>query len=260
MLYNLHTHTKRCNHASGEDREYVEAAIKSGIKTLGFADHCPQFFPVTDYYSRFRMRPELCEDYVNSVRRLQKEYADDINILLGFETEYYPICFDRLIEFIKPFEFDYMIMGQHFVGNEYDERTYYTPRGERGESFLESYVNQVIEGLGTGKFTYIAHPDTVNYSGDLTFYRKQIKRLCDYCKKQDIPLEYNILGHTNNKCYPNPEFWRIAAETGNKTVLGFDAHSPEALKTLGAYNECLTELKELGIAPADFDEIKLLKP
>ena len=36
MRYNLHTHTKRCNHAQGEDREYVEAAIKAGIKTLGF--------------------------------------------------------------------------------------------------------------------------------------------------------------------------------------------------------------------------------
>ena len=58
MRYNLHTHTKRCNHAQGEDREYVEAAIKAGIKTLGFSDHCPQFFPGTDYYSNFRMRPE----------------------------------------------------------------------------------------------------------------------------------------------------------------------------------------------------------
>ena len=54
MRYNLHTHTYRCNHASGTDREYVEAAIKAGMKTLGFADHCPQFFP-NDYYSTFRM-------------------------------------------------------------------------------------------------------------------------------------------------------------------------------------------------------------
>ena len=41
MLANYHTHTKRCNHALGEDREYVEAAIKAGLKVLGFSDHCP---------------------------------------------------------------------------------------------------------------------------------------------------------------------------------------------------------------------------
>lgn len=41
MKANYHTHTFRCKHADGEDKEYVEAAIKAGIKTLGFSDHCP---------------------------------------------------------------------------------------------------------------------------------------------------------------------------------------------------------------------------
>ncbi len=43
MLYNLHTHTFRCNHATGEDKAYVEYAIQSSVKVLGFSDHCPQF-------------------------------------------------------------------------------------------------------------------------------------------------------------------------------------------------------------------------
>ena len=30
MIANFHTHTSRCNHASGTDREYVEAAIEAG--------------------------------------------------------------------------------------------------------------------------------------------------------------------------------------------------------------------------------------
>ena len=49
MLYNYHTHTKRCNHAIGEDREYVENAIQGGLETLGFADHAPYVFPYPDY-------------------------------------------------------------------------------------------------------------------------------------------------------------------------------------------------------------------
>ena len=35
---NYHTHTKRCNHAVGEDEEYVLSAIENGYKVLGFAD------------------------------------------------------------------------------------------------------------------------------------------------------------------------------------------------------------------------------
>ena len=38
MIANFHTHTARCNHATGTDREYVEAAIRAGVKSLGFSD------------------------------------------------------------------------------------------------------------------------------------------------------------------------------------------------------------------------------
>ena len=41
MFANYHTHTARCRHASGEDREYVLAAVQSGVKILGFSDHAP---------------------------------------------------------------------------------------------------------------------------------------------------------------------------------------------------------------------------
>ena len=59
-LHNYHTHTKRCNHAEGCEREYVEQAIANGMKTLGFSDHAPYLF--TDgYYSAFRMRVEELE-------------------------------------------------------------------------------------------------------------------------------------------------------------------------------------------------------
>ena len=90
LPYNYHTHTARCNHADGSDREYVEAAIQSGVKVLGFSDHAPYLFPNTDYYSNFRMKTNELFDYAESVRALQKEYEKDIRILLGFELEYYP--------------------------------------------------------------------------------------------------------------------------------------------------------------------------
>ena len=78
MIYNYHCHTKRCNHATGEDREYVEAAIQAGIKVLGFSDHAPYDFPFGAYPSNHRMALNQITEYAESVRALQKEYAKDI--------------------------------------------------------------------------------------------------------------------------------------------------------------------------------------
>lgn len=255
--FNLHTHTWRCHHAVGEDREYVEAAIRAGMKTLGFADHCPQFFPVDDYYSHFRMRPEQAVEYAESIRALKKEYAADIRILLGFETEYYPETFDALIDFVRPLELDYMIMGQHFVGNEYDEGSYYVASHGKKEDYLEQYVSQVKEGLKTGAFTYLAHPDTVWYCGDPDFYKQQMSELCLFAREQDIPLEYNMLGYINERCYPNPVFWDIVAATGNKAVIGYDAHTPDLLTADDVVKACEQQLADRGITPVSFEDITL---
>lgn len=256
MKYNLHTHTKRCNHALGEDREYVESAIKAGIKVLGFSDHCPQFFPEEGYYSRFRMRPELAPDYAESVKALQREYKNDIRILLGFETEYYPACFDRFREFIKPLEPDYLLMGQHFIGNEYDAG--YAGSAEKNEEYLDRYVAQVKEGLETGAFSCIAHPDIVWYKGSLEHYDLKMRELCRFAAERDIPLEFNMLGFLNRKCYPSPRFWKTAAEAGCKAVIGYDAHTPEMLLEDGLYEECRAVLDSLGISVTPFEEIKLI--
>ena len=40
-LVNYHTHTWRCQHASGTEEDYVRAAVAAGFKVLGFADHTP---------------------------------------------------------------------------------------------------------------------------------------------------------------------------------------------------------------------------
>ena len=45
MIANYHTHTWRCRHADGTEREYVETAIEAGLKILGFSDHTPQVYP-----------------------------------------------------------------------------------------------------------------------------------------------------------------------------------------------------------------------
>ena len=96
MLANYHTHTFRCKHAKGKDEEYVLRAIEGGLKVLGFSDHAPINF-VEGYDGWWRVQPEDAEEYINSLRKLREKYKDKIKIHIGFEMEYFPEYFDKIL-------------------------------------------------------------------------------------------------------------------------------------------------------------------
>ena len=227
MLYNYHTHTSRCKHAVGTDREYVENAIAAGIKTLGISDHAPYLFKNSDYYSSFRMDTDKLHEYAESVRSLAKEYADDIRILLGFELEYYPALHKDEMAFLSAVKPDYCIMGQHFLGNEIGEA--YSSGSLTKPEQLTRYVSQVLEGLATGDFLYLAHPDLAGYRFPQEHIQTEYRRLCEGAKALHIPLEINLLGLLTGRHYPNEILFKIAAEVGNDVVIGVDAHDPQYL-------------------------------
>lgn len=255
MTENYHTHTARCRHAGGTEREYIETAIERGVKVLGFSDHAPQLFP-GDYYSSFRMYPEEIEDYIRTLSALREEYHRDIDIKIGFEAEYYPALFEKLLKFIAPYEVDYMILGQHYINNEYDIKIDSYDATEN-ESHLETYVNQCLEGLSTGKFTYLAHPDIFRFEGDDEVYKHHYRRLCEGAKKLGIPLEINFLGLGSGRTYPSEKFFKIAAEVGNDVIFGADAHRPENLCKPETLETAKKFAAVLGITP--IDTVKLRK-
>lgn len=224
MLENFHTHTVRCRHAVGTEEEYVLQAIARGLTTLGFSDHTPFLFP-GDYYTHMRMYPNQLEDYVRTVLSLKEIYAPQIDIRLGLEVEYYPDRMDDLLTMLAPYDIEYMILGQHWVGNEQNEP--YAGRPTEDASLLERYINQVIAGLDTGLFSYLAHPDLMPFTGSEDTYRHLMTKLCQAAKVRNIPLEINLLGLRSQRFYPNDVFWEIAGETGCSVVIGSDAHAPQ---------------------------------
>ncbi len=229
MIANYHTHTVRCNHAVGTEREYIETAIARGIQVLGFSDHSPYVFPSAwNYYSGHRMNlTDETESYFQTLLDLRQEYKGQIKIFIGLEAEYYPDLFDDFLSFLKPYPLDYLIMGQHFLGNELGE----SPCGCATEDAarLRRYVDQCLEGLRTGKFTYLAHPDNLNYTPDDAVYRKEMTRLCSSAKDLGIPMEVNFLGLEEKRHYPCDKFFSIVSQVGNDVVFGCDAHRPDAV-------------------------------
>ena len=230
---NFHTHTTRCHHANGTEREYIESAIEIGMTDLGFSDHCPIPFK-TDYVSSIRMTIDQLDDYVSTLRKLSKEYAKDINIYVGLEMEYIPEYFNEQIALFDSFGIDYLIMGEHFIENEENGAYSGTPFVDK--KFLSRYVDTIIEGMKTKRFSYLAHPDLINFIGEKDYYEKEMTRLCLEMKALNIPLEVNALGYYTNRHYPNNLFWDIAAKNGCDAIVGIDAHDPICLKSQEMYD------------------------
>ena len=98
LTYNYHTHTYRCGHAKGKDKDYVDSAIALGIKVLGFSDHV-----MLKGYKQPGIRGNYSQlsGYVRSINKLKKAYKDQIEIHVGFECEYIPSMMDYYKKLLK---------------------------------------------------------------------------------------------------------------------------------------------------------------
>jgi histidinol-phosphatase (PHP family) len=221
MFANYHTHTARCKHAVGADRDYVKSAIQSGVKILGFSDHAP--FPE---YAFVGMMPDILPEYVASISTLREEFRNDVTMHIGLELEYDPKNFPKQLDFLKGHGIEYLILGQHALFGLTNRAGEYLSGSE--ERYLDYHCGLQREAMDTGLITYVAHPDMYNFSGSEEVYERHIRRLCRHARDLGIPLEINLLGLRTDRHYPRPFFWQIAGEEGCTVILGCDAHEPDA--------------------------------
>ena len=261
MLANYHTHTYRCMHADGKDEEYVQKAIAENVKILGFSDHAPNAPRADGYRSYYKMYPEETEEYYASIRALKEKYKDKIELHVGFETEYFHSTWQDELEFMKKHPPEYLILGQHYVDFEYLNGIHgsHSDMGRAtcdDKDRIKPYVDTVIEAMSTERFSCVAHPDVLTYTGDeQDYYLEQMARIVEASKKYAVPIEYNLLGQSLKRQYPRLDFWKLVGEMGGSCIIGCDAHSPsrvadknelaEAKKILADCNVKIIETIEL---------------
>lgn len=253
--YCLHTHTDRCGHARGTDEEFVLAAINAGIKVLGFSDHV--FLPGIDQPS-VRGRYEDLYEYIESISYLKEKYKDQIEIHIGFECEYFKEFDEYYRSLLKDFKIEYLILGQHFI-MEHGELVYL--RNELGPRVIDIYYSYLEEGIKTGMFLYLAHPDLFfTVLDEYDEYAVQMcEKICKLCKEYNVPIEINLNGMTwtlpNKKGYPDERFWEIASKFGNDVVIGYDAHWPEFFQETKYMDYALEIVKKYNLKLINKDEL-----
>lgn len=254
--YCYHTHTTRCSHAYGTEEEYILEAIKNGLKVIGFTDHA--FLPnINQPY--IRGDASLLDEYVSTIRELKKKYEDQIEILVGFEAEYLEEYVDYYKELLASGKIDYLIQGQHYYLKDNELKRYFAVNDNH--ELLELYLTHIIEGMKSGIYTYIAHPDL--FAAGLTdwddFAISLTRRLFEAAVKYDVPLEFNLGGlrfpyekyypGKTSLRYPSLDFWNIAKEYPIKVFIGPDAHTPDKVHDEKEIEFAEKTLKELGITP-----------
>ena len=252
MKTNFHTHTFRCKHALGEDEQYVKAALTAGFDVLGFADHAPWHY-ATDYVSHCRMPADMWPEYKRSVLDLKDRYAGQIEIRLGLECEYTKRYFDQLLR-LRDDGCEYFILASHFLDSE--EYAGYVGNTCVSDDEIRRYADQTAEGIATGLYCYIAHPDL--YMMPRPEFDKVCMEaadvICQAAKEAGMPLEFNLLGlgdemRGRSRGYPHRDFWQYIRKWDNDVIIGVDAHEPAALTNGTVRAEALRRLNELSITP-----------
>ncbi len=256
MKANYHTHTYRCLHASNvADELYVKEAINAGFDILAFTDHVP--YPWIRYLEEHQDRMSYSEmdEYLQMIYTLKKRYQDKIDILSGFEIEYYPEYKDHYQRLRK--KSDILILGQH---NRYPLIHDYGVYNNDNDVFI--YATQICDAIATGFVDILAHPDYFML-GRSAFNDACIKAshmIAHQAALYDIPLEINLNGlrygkklidHQEVYPYPCRDFWQIAKQYDCKAVYGYDAHDPSTLSQSWRIDEVNRVLAGLDIKIID---------
>ena len=238
-ISNFHTHTYLCKHAVGSPKEYALQAQKEGCSVLGFTDHCPYPQNMPDYWPEIRMSTEEVPLYKSMIQKAKE--AVPFPIYMGFECEWdsrFKSWYSD--ELLGTYGADYIILGSHWVTTQGGNRHVYAPNIDNN-SDLNHYIDQTIDGMRSGLFAFLAHPDLFMISHPE--WDQQTKScslaLIDAAKDLNLPMEINGLGLSREPNstsrgiryqYPYVEFWELVAEKKLTVVCNSDAHKPEHVR------------------------------
>lgn len=216
----FHVHTYRCKHAEEiPDEAYVLKAIELGADSITFTDHAP--FPDNPF--RGRMQYEELPEYIASIKHLQEKYGERLAVKCGLEIEYLPSFKEYYNELQDYGEFDLLMLGQHFYEISPGVYSFMVPEKNAWE--YQGCLEAIIEGITTGLFPVVAHPDRSfrrirNWTKDCELKSNQLIALA---RVKDVILEQNFSSQHHSKHYWK-EFWNLVPPE-NKVLQGIDAHS-----------------------------------
>jgi histidinol-phosphatase (PHP family) len=225
--YHVHSHFSSDSEASMETM--CMAAIKAGIRELGFSDHVDLHpsEPFQDYLD--------LEAWWVSFEACEQKFAGELVLRAGVEVGE-PHRFSQRVErLIQEHPWDFVLGSLHWVGDECVFDQAFFQQNERN-SYL-AYFRELEHLVHDGNFDILAHFDVVKRYGYEHYgeflpeqYEEPIRRILRKLAERDLALEINTVTLRRSIQQPSPDVnilrWFLE-EGGHYVTLGSDAHEPQ---------------------------------
>lgn len=178
MPFSHHSHSGQfCGHAANTLEEVVQAAISKGMTTFCLTEHMPReaadFYPEeVDHHDEASLA-KLYDDFYVEARRLQKAYASQIQLFVGFEGEWIRPGSLKLCETILETHDVDMFVGSvhhvHTVPIDFDAPMYHRARSlsdGTDEGIFADYFESQYEMLQALRPPVVAHFDLIRLKSD----------------------------------------------------------------------------------------------
>ena len=253
-----------CGHAKNTLEEIVKAYIAQGYRWVGLTEHMPpdrieHGYPeeadaglsAKDQYARFT-------EYITTARHLQKKYASQITLYVGFETEAfegYQPWLQHLMDTLKP---DYIVGSLHHVQDLLIDSTPGAYR-KASETFggvdalYAAYFDRQYELITTFSPAVVGHFDLIRIFDP--GYRERlvkpdiwqrIQRNLEAIKERKLIMDFNLraLMKGHSEPYVSRPILEAAYKMGIAVVPGDDSHG---VKNIGQFwDEALHILTDVG--------------
>ncbi|ANS75605.1 phosphoesterase [Paenibacillus yonginensis] len=252
MKFDLHTHHYRCGHADGNIRDYIEAGIAAGLKVIGISDHTPYFASAEEQpFPRIAMGKQELKSYVDEVLKLQKEYEDRIDVLLGIESDFFPEHASLYQSTLAAYPFDYIIGSVHSSDNTsiFNKSRWKNLSPAQQIVHKENYYNLIRQSARSGMFQILGHIDAMkgNYPAFSDIPAEQaIEDTLRTIAECGVAIEINTSGKTklSGGWYPSDAILERALYYGVEVTFGSDAHVPS--RVADEWDQVAARLKEIG--------------
>lgn len=252
-----HTHTEYCPHGSGEPVELlIQKAIQQGFKQYSITEHMPlpeglvQFGSPDVVWQTAAMAMQDIDHYFQAMQRLQKKYAADIQLEIGFEVDYLPGYEDWTRDFLNEYGplLSDGVLSVHFVagagglrGVDYDAKEWregvVTPLGSyqaAQKRYFETVRASLLADLGPFKPTRLGHITLCEkFQQEFTDTTRDaatnqlLETLLDEIQAAGYELDLNTAGFDKSayrQSYPSTDILLLAQARKIPLVYGSDSH------------------------------------
>jgi histidinol-phosphatase (PHP family) len=240
-------HTPLCRHAVGEPIEYAAQAVKVGLKEIGFSDHSPM---ARDDFDEWRMFDRQLDEYVEKVRRAQREFPQ-LTIKLALEVDYIPGQEEWIRQLAARHPWDYFIGSVHYVSETWDlDNPTKLSEWKKRDPFevWSIYFDRLTQAAASGLFEIIGHADLAK---KFCFYPKEdcgalFRKFLKTCAQKDVAIEINTAGLRKDckELYPSQSILNMAASMGVPLTFGSDSHAPQEVGL--NFNEAIDSARRAG--------------